>query len=79
MALLYGGLRTATVTAIGQVRCVSIGRDTLNELLGTELQQIIYRNSQRIAIDKNEKLSKLTKEQAESLIDAMSITRYETN
>jgi cGMP-dependent protein kinase len=60
--LLYNAPRSATVTAVTEVKCVSLGRDTLNDLLGSELQQIIYRNSQRMSLEQNEILSKLSKD-----------------
>lgn len=45
MALLYNSPRTATVTAVETVKCVSLGREALKEALGNELQDVIYRNS----------------------------------
>jgi CRP-like cAMP-binding protein len=76
-ALLYNTTRTATVTAVDNVRVLSIGREQLREVLGTSLQRIIYRNTQRIALDKSEVLNKLTLEQKEKLIDRMQITTYQ--
>ena len=75
-ALLYNTTRTATVTAVDNVRVLSIGREQLSEVLGTSLQRIIYRNTQRIALDKSEVLSKLTLDQKEKLIDRIQITNY---
>ena len=75
-ALLYNTTRTATVTAVDNVRVLSIGREQLREVLGTSLQRIIYRNTQRIALDKSEILSKLTLEQKEKLIDHIQINSY---
>jgi CRP-like cAMP-binding protein len=48
--LLYDVPRTATVVAVGDVKCLSISRDMITEALGTNLGQIIYRNSIRIAL-----------------------------
>ena len=76
-ALLYNTLRTATVTAIDNVRVLSIGREQLREVLGSSLQRIIYRNTQRIAIDKSPILSKLTPEQKEKLINHIEIFSYQ--
>jgi cAMP-dependent protein kinase regulator len=65
LALLYNSPRTATVTAIGVVKCVSLGRDDLVNLLGAELQTVIYRNTLRIAMDANVHLNRLTPQQRE--------------
>ena len=76
-ALLYNTTRTATVTAVDNVRVLSIGREQLREVLGTSLQRIIYRNTQRIALDQSEILSKLTLDQKEKLIDSIQISSYQ--
>lgn len=76
-ALLYNTLRTATVTAVDNVRVLSIGREQLREVLGSSLQRIIYRNTQRIALDKSAVLSKLTPEQKEKLITHIEICSYQ--
>jgi len=78
-ALLYNTTRTATVTAVDNVRVLSIGREQLSEVLGTSLQRVIYRNTQRIALDKSEVLSKLTLDQKEKLIDRIQISSYTEN
>lgn len=75
-ALLYNTQRTATVTAVSQVKVLSLGRDELIRVLGSQLQQIIYRNSQRIAVEKSKTLKCLIKSQAETIIDKMIINSY---
>jgi cGMP-dependent protein kinase 1 len=75
-ALLYNTQRTATVVASGKVTLLSLGREELTTALGDNLQQIIYRNSQRIAIEKSKYLKILTKSQVESIIDKMTISSY---
>jgi len=76
-ALLYGSTRTATVTAVGgEAKCLSIGRVDLVQVLGNQLQHIIYRNTQRIAFEKNPTLKRLNKQQCEKLIDAMQVNTY---
>ncbi|OMJ70240.1 hypothetical protein SteCoe_31838 [Stentor coeruleus] len=75
-ALLYASLRTATVTAIDCVKCVAISGKELNDLLGNKLQDIIYENSVRIAIEKSSVLQKLTKGQAESIVKASKIKTF---
>ena len=75
-ALLYGGVRTATVCATNTVQCISIGRQDLQDALGTNLLQVIYRNSLRISFDQSDSLRKLSKEQWERLISAMRVTSH---
>ncbi|OMJ84878.1 hypothetical protein SteCoe_13936 [Stentor coeruleus] len=78
-ALLYGSTRTATVTAMDEVVCVCLNREELATTLGASLQFIIYKNSMRIAFDKNESLKKLAKPQSEALINEMQVKSYENN
>ena len=75
-ALLYNTLRTATVTAEDTVRVLSVGREQLVEVLGTSLQQLLCKNSLRIAFDQNDHLNKLTHDQKEHLIEAMHMKTY---
>jgi cGMP-dependent protein kinase len=75
-ALLYNTPRTATVTAIGKVTLLSLGRDDLHIAFGSHLQTIIYRNSKRIAIEKSSVLKSLNKSQVEAIIDKMDIACY---
>jgi cGMP-dependent protein kinase len=75
-ALLYNTVRTATVTADDTVRVLSIGREQLAEVLGQSLQQVLYRNTLRIAFDRSDFLSKLTTAQKETVIDAMSYRAF---
>jgi cGMP-dependent protein kinase 1 len=76
-ALLYNTERTATVIAACPTVLLSLGRDDLVSVLGDQLQQIIYRNTQRIAIEKNQILKSLKKFQKENIIDKMTIKKYE--
>ena len=76
-ALLYGSTRTATVTAVGsEAKCLSIGRDDLVQVLGSQLQHIIYRNTQRMAFEKSDILKLLNKQQADKLINRMHVNTY---
>lgn len=75
-ALLYDTTRTATITAISKVSLFSLGREELIRVLGSQLQQIIYRNTQRIGLEKSSSLKILTKAQAESVIDKMKVNSY---
>jgi hypothetical protein len=77
MALLYECPRLATVAAIDTVKCVSLGRESLQLLLGSELQQVIYRNIFKIALEKDPELSKLTKLQHQNLVDRMTVHNFD--
>ena len=75
-ALLYNTVRTATVTAVNDVKCVAISRNKLTAALGKQLQQIIYQNTKLIAFEKSESLSRLDKRQKKKLIEKMKISSY---
>ena len=75
-ALLYGGIRTATITAVDSVKLVSIGRSDLQNALGSQLLQVIYRNSLRIALDRSETLRRLNSDQSDRLIAAVHVATY---
>jgi cGMP-dependent protein kinase len=76
-ALLYNSTRTATVVAAETSKCLGLNREDLKVALGESLEQIIYKNSFRIAVDKNPLLQKLTKIQTESLMTVMKIINLE--
>ena len=75
-ALLYNSVRTASIVAITDVKCVAIGRDRLSKVLGTQLQQIIYQNSKRMALDRSEVLNKLDAEQSARLLANLRVETY---
>lgn len=74
-ALIYNSPRTATCVAVTHVTCLCIDRENLNTALGSQLQAIIYKNSQSITIEKSEILSKLSQVQAENLLNSMEIKK----
>ena len=79
-ALLYNCKRTASVTTVeGDVKCLYINRESLNQLLGNELQSVLYRNTQRMALEKSPSLNRLTFDQVERLINVMTILEYQPN
>lgn len=75
-ALLYNTSRTATVIAIGKVILLSLGREDLATAFGSQLQQIIYKNTQLIAIEKSKCLKFLNKSQIENFIHKVRIFTY---
>ena len=75
-ALLYNTYRTATITAIGSVKVLSLGRELLVSVLGDRLQLVMYKNSLRIAFDKCKILQNLNKNQIESIIEQIEVKRF---
>lgn len=75
-ALLYKSNRTATVVALDEVVCIGISAEELSKCFGESFQQIIYKNSIKIAFEKNELLKKLEKKQVDSIINSMQIQSY---
>ena len=74
----HNSLRSATVTASEYVKCLTIGRKTLTDLLGSSIQMLVHKNSARIAFDKNTYLQKLTRTQYEKLLTCMSIVEKQS-
>lgn len=58
-ALLYNCQRTATISAITDVECLSLSRYALDEVLGNHLEKILYRNSLKFSLEKSMILSML--------------------
>ena len=75
-ALLYHTMRTATITALANVKCVAIGRNKLTSALGDQLQNIIYHNSQLIGFERSPVLSKLEKNQQIKVLERMRISVF---
>ena len=75
-AILYDIPRTASITAIGKVSTLSLGAEDLKNVFGNKLQDIIYKNSQRIALEKSRFLKYLTEPQIEICIKNMGIATY---
>ena len=75
-ALYINTKRGATVTAVDDVKCLALGRDTLQNILGDKIQKIIYRNIQKWAFDKSTLLKQLTNIQKQKVIDNMTIKNF---
>jgi cGMP-dependent protein kinase len=75
-ALLYGTARSATVTAVDKCRCLAVGREMLQEALGSRLEKTIFRNSIRIAMDSSPVFSNFTPAQVNQVIERVQISRY---
>lgn len=72
-ALIYDTIRTATVTALTHVKCASIGREMLTNVLGAQLETVIYRNSLKIALEASDYLGRLNTEQIEMLVSTADL------
>lgn len=72
-ALYYKTVRSCSVKAETEVKCLALGRDVLTQLLGDQIQVIVYKNTMRWAFEKNRKLMKLTLTQIEKIIEQMQL------
>ena len=77
-ALLYNTSRTATVIAIGKVTLLSLGREDLKTAFGSHFQEIVYKNTLLIAIEKSKCLKSLNKVQIDNLINKVRIFSYKS-
>ena len=75
-ALLNNAPRSATCVASGDVKCVSLSRDTLQKVLNNQLQDIIEKNTIIEAINKSEVLNCLNKEQKEAIVKDLHLKSY---
>ena len=75
-ALMKDRLRTATVTALDQVSCLSINSEGLFAALGSHLQDMIHLNTQRMAVDADRLLHLLTTSQINEVINRTKVTRH---
>jgi cGMP-dependent protein kinase len=66
------------VKAETEVKCLSLGRDTITQILGDKVQIIIFSNLMRWSFEKSETLSKLTKVQLEKIAQKAKITNYKS-
>jgi len=74
--LLYGGRRTATVRTVTATVLWKIESEDMVLVLGDHLDKIMFRNSIRIAFDRNSMLSRLCTRQKDRLISRMNITTF---
>lgn len=66
-------VRTATCKALDEVRCIAIGRDILNKLLGDKIDTIMYRNIIKWGLEKCDGIKELTPGQKDKISDAIAI------
>lgn len=75
-ALLYNTVRTATIQVVTKATLLSIGREDLSRVLGSQLINIIYQNSMRIALESSPSLRTLTKDQINLIISKVKFVSY---
>ena len=75
-ALLYGGIRTASIVAATDLQCIALEKRFVFSIFGNQLDQFIYQNSMRIALDKSEHLQSLSLVQKERIVDALRLFTY---
>ena len=74
-ALYYNTVRSCSVRADGEVRCLALGREVLTKILGAQIQVITFKNIMKWAFEKNKALMKLTQIQIEKVIELMEIVQ----
>jgi cGMP-dependent protein kinase len=74
-ALYYNTVRSCSVRADGEVRCLALGREVLTKILGAQIQVITFKNIMKWAFEKNKSLMKLTQIQIEKLLELMEIVQ----
>ena len=78
-ALLYGGVRTASVTAASiRVKCLYISAKDLTLALGDCMQNIIYVNTLHIALEKKPAFASLLPSQLMQVVRALRIESFDS-
>lgn len=72
-ALYYNTVRSCSVRADSEVKCLALGREILTKILGAQIQIITFKNLMKWAFEKNRSLMKLTSIQIEKIMDTMEI------
>lgn len=75
-ALIYNTQRTATVKALSKLSVLSIGSEDLHDVLGSKFQDIIYRNSQRIALERSSVFKSLSPAQHEKCLHFIKVESF---
>lgn len=66
-----------TVRAASDVICLALSRDMILQVIGNKLQDMTFRNIEKWALDKSQKLSKLSKIQIEKILDNSVYATFE--
>lgn len=76
IALFYNQKRSATITADGKVKLLSLSKTDLNKVLGDDLDKIILHNALKVSWTNNTSFSTLPIKKIESLIDKATLKSY---
>lgn len=76
-ALLYGGKRTSTVVAVTELDCVAIRREDLEVVFRGNLQNVLLRNTLKLAIAGSKELGKLSEVQVETIVEIAELSSWE--
>lgn len=77
LAYLSGGKRTATVTALSQVLCLSIAAKQLVAALGSCVQSVLYANSISAALEQSGLSQRLSTAQRDRMVHSMRIESFD--
>lgn len=72
-ALYYNTVRSCSVRADEEVKCLALGREVLTKILGAQIQIITFKNLMKWGFEKNRSLMKLTHIQIEKVMEMMEI------
>jgi cGMP-dependent protein kinase 1 len=72
-------MRQLTVRSDDEVTCLVLGRDTLNRVLGDKVYDVTFKNFIRWAFEKNNVMSKFSREQQDNIIESMKISSFKIN
>eukprot|EP00357_Protocruzia_adherens_P010829 CAMPEP_0115010342 /NCGR_PEP_ID=MMETSP0216-20121206/23254_1 /TAXON_ID=223996 /ORGANISM="Protocruzia adherens, Strain Boccale" /LENGTH=883 /DNA_ID=CAMNT_0002378529 /DNA_START=177 /DNA_END=2828 /DNA_ORIENTATION=+ len=76
-ALLYNVNRTLSVVAVdATVKCIAMGKEDLERILGDKLEDVLYRNVLKLAFEKSKYLKRLLKKQVEGIINKAQIEEF---
>ena len=78
-ALYKGGTRSMTIRAKNTVRCIALSRDTLQNILGNKIEEVVENNWTRWSLREHDVFKNLTEVQREKWISASSTIPIEAN
>lgn len=76
-ALYYKTVRSCSVQALSEVKCLALGREVIQKILGEQIQIITFKNIMRWAFERNRRLMKLTASQIEKIMENMNTHKFQ--
>lgn len=77
LALLYRQPRSATIKSLTDTKCLVISGEDLAQALGSQLSQVIYRNTIRMAFDRSQFFAHLSDCQIKSILAAVNVNSFD--